>query len=335
LAEIKAISYFLPEETLTNKDLSKQFNDYSEDRLFKLSGIKKRHITKPYHIGSDLGHFSAKKFFKEYPHIKTEDIDVLLFCTEGLDYKAPTTACLIHERLGLKQSCCSIDVPSGCTGFMNGLLLAKSLVDSGQAKHVLLITSDVPSHVISDKDIEIRMIFGDGAATTLISQCNDTNKIGNFSYGTNGQGAEYLMVDRSGSRDPIDSNWLEHYSLEPGMLQHGKMLMNGAEVLRFSLRCVPKLLEDVLIKNNLKKDEIDLFIFHQASGFMLKALQKKCKIDSDKFYIFLEDVGNTVSSTIPIALYEAMKSGKAKKGNKVMLLGFGIGFSWGGTVIEI
>ena len=334
MAEIQAISYFLPEDTLSNEALVQEFPEFTSEQLFKLSGINKRHITKPYHIGSDLAFFSAEKFFKDYPNVKKADIDVLLFCTEGLDYKAPTTACLIHERLNLKSGCCAIDIPSGCTGFMNGLLLAKSLVEAKQAKQVLLITSDVPSHVIDQKDIEIRMIFGDGAATTLISESKHSG-VGDFVFGTDGKGAEHLMVDRSGSRDPIDEDWLNNYSNQEGRLQHGKMLMNGAEVLRFSLNKVPRLMQEVLDKNALLSEEIDLYIFHQASGFMLKALRRKCKIPEEKFFCYLENVGNTVSSTIPIALHEAIKSGKAKSGDKIMLLGFGIGFSWAGTVIEL
>jgi 3-oxoacyl-[acyl-carrier-protein] synthase-3 len=176
-------------------------------------------------------------------------------------------------------------------------------------------------------------IFGDAGVATIV-QKSELGKIGRFVFGTDGSGAENLIVRDGSTRKPIDKNWLSKYGNETDCLAHGRMHMNGLEIARFSLQKVPSLLENVLFKNELSFEQIDLFVFHQASDFILKALKRKCKIPEDKFYTHFENIGNTVSCSIPIALYHAANEGKLKRGDKVMLLGFGVGYSWAGTIIE-
>lgn len=332
-ASIKAISYYLPEQVLTNEDLSTIFPHFSKKDIFTRTGIRQRFISAPLEIGSDVAFASAEVFFKEH-QIDKGEIDFLIFCTEGLDFKAPATACILQERIGLPRHCGAIDVPLGCTGFVYGLSLAKALVESSQATNVLLLTSDVPSKVIHPQDSELRSIFSDGGASTLISFDACEQGIGNFVFGTDGKGYENLIVRYSGSREPITGQWLNQYKNADGM-KWGKMEMNGTEIFIFAIKVVPGLVKQVLEKNATRFEDIDLFIFHQASGFLLEILRKKIKIPKEKFFVYLENVGNTVSATIPIALKEAIKQGKAKKGDKILLAGFGIGYSWAGTVIKL
>jgi 3-oxoacyl-[acyl-carrier-protein] synthase III len=332
-AFIHSISYYLPERTLSNGDLCRIFPSLTEKDIFRKTGIKTRHITSEGVVGSDLGFEAANKLFQEHS-IDTSTIDYLIFCTEGLDYKGPATACILQHRLGLPVEIGAIDVPFGCTGFTYGLSVAKGLIESGQATNVLLLTSDIPSTVIHPEDAELRMIFGDAGAATLVSGSEKQNKeIGKFSFGTDGSGADNLMVERSGTRNPADLQWFEK-NKEAGGMPYGQMKMNSLEIFSFALRVVPPMIENILKKNNLNAEDIDLFIFHQANAFLLNVLRRKLKIEENKFFIYMENVGNTVSASVPIALYEAKKADKIKSGSTVLVASFGIGYSWSGTIIR-
>jgi 3-oxoacyl-[acyl-carrier-protein] synthase III len=330
---IKAIEYYLPENTLSNEDLSELFPFLNDADIYKKTGIRNRHITSPGIVGSDLAFFAAEKLFSEQK-IDRSKIDFLIFCTEGLDYKGPATACVLQDRLGLSTSCGAIDLPYGCTGFAYCLSIAKVLVESGQAKEVLVLTADIPSTVIHPGDHELRMIFGDAGAATIVGTAEGEGTIGNFSFGTDGSGAPNLIVKHSGTRGPADKEWIEENKDAGGML-YGRMEMNSIEIFNFTLKTVPKLVADILSKNNMKQEDIDLFVFHQANAFLLSVLRRKIKIDENKFFVCMENTGNTVSATIPIALSEAIRSGRAKKGDRILLAAFGIGYSWAGTVITL
>ncbi len=333
-ASVKAISYYLPENYITNKDLCSIFPDMEEADIFKKTGVKKRHITTEGVVGSDLAFFAAEKLFQEHTIDRTT-IDFLIFCTEGLDYKGPATACTLQHRLSLPIHCGAIDLPLGCTGFTYCLSVAKALIESKQASNVLVLTSDIPSTVIHPDDADLRIIFGDAGAATLVTASEEgTTNVGNFSFGTDGSGAENLIVRRSGTRNAANADWFKEHEAVGGM-KYGRMEMNALEIFTFALRVVPPMIEDILKKNNLEKNDIDLFVFHQANGFLLSVLRRKLKIEEEKFFTFMEEVGNTVSATIPIALYEAIKIGKAKKGDKILLAAFGIGYSWSGTVVTL
>jgi 3-oxoacyl-[acyl-carrier-protein] synthase III len=332
-AYIKAISYYLPEKVLTNKDLCADFPELNEDEIYKSSGIKSRHISAPAEIGSDVGFHAAENFFKEH-HINKEEIDFLLFCTEGLDYKAPATSCILQHRLNLPKTCGALDIPYGCTGFVYGLSVSKGLIESGQAKNILLLTSDVPTKVIEPRDKELRIIFGDGGAATLISCTTENKNIGKFVFGTDGSGYDKLIVRTSGSREYITKEWLEAFKDSDGM-KWGRMEMKSSEIFLFAMKIVPVMVKELLEKEQLLLEDIDLFVFHQANVQMLEVLRRKMKIPVERFIVDMEGVGNTVSASIPIALKRAMDKGLIKNGSNIMLCGFGIGLSWAGTIVKI
>ncbi|MFM7661066.1 MAG: 3-oxoacyl-ACP synthase III family protein [Bacteroidota bacterium] len=328
---LTTIEYFLPKKILTNEDLAKEFGKDSQN-IFKNTGILKRHIRNKKQIGSDLGFQAAKKLLKKNPNYLSK-IDFLIFCSEGLDYKAPTTASVIHYRLGLNQNCGCIDMPMGCAGYVYGLSLSKSMILSNDVSCILFIAADIPTSVIHSEDFNMRSLFGDAGTATIIEN-SESGKIGNFVFGNDGSGAKNLCVERGSTRAPLDKEYLELHKKQVGNLAHGRMTMNGIEITRFSLEKVPLLLNETLKKNNLTFDEIDLFVFHQASIIILDSLKRKCKIPDSKFYVYLEAVGNTVSCTIPIALFNAEKENRLKRGDVVMLIGFGVGYSWGGTILH-
>ncbi|WP_406843107.1 3-oxoacyl-ACP synthase III family protein [Flavobacterium soyae] len=326
-ANIKAISYYLPEEILSNDLINKEFPEWDIEKISSKTGINSRHISAKDEFSSDMAVKAAERLFAEH-NIDKSTIDYLLFCTQSPDYFLPTTACIIQDKLGLNTSIGALDFNLGCSGFVYGLSLAKGLIAGEMAKNVLLITSETYSKFIHHKDKSNKTIFGDAAAATLISSERGFCSLDKFIFGTDGKGAENLIVKQGGMRFPV-SNENEDIQDEYGNVRNDKNLyMNGAEIFNFTGEFVPKLTEAILEKSNLTKEDIDLYIFHQANKYMLNHLRKKIKIPEEKFFIAMEECGNTVSSTIPIALYEAQKQGKLIESKNLILAGFGVGYSW-------
>lgn len=329
---IKAISYYLPEFQLDNVKIEHDFPEWSIDKIASKTGINCRNIANSSETSLDMAVKAANKLFEEHT-IDRNSIDFVILCTQSPDYFLPTSACIIQEQLGIPTTAGAFDINLGCSGFVYGMGIAKGLIASEQAKNILFITSETYSKFIHPKDKSNKTIFGDAAAATLIST-NGFAEILNFEYGTDGKGAENLIVKNGGLRNfnKVASEIIDSYG---NVHSDNHLYMNGSEIFVFTLSAVPKLVEKTLHKNKSKLDDIDLIIFHQANKFMLDSLRKKIKIAPEKFYTFLESCGNTVSSTIPIALYHANKENKLKENNKVLLAGFGVGYSWAGTVLKI
>lgn len=331
IAYIKGISYYLPESEVTNDDLARMHPEWSIEKIQSKTGIYTRHIAADDEFASDMGVKAAEKLFSEYK-IAPSEIDFLLFCTQSPDYFLPTTACIMQERLGLPTSAGALDFNLGCSGFVYGLALAKGLVAAGIAKNVLLITSETYSKFINPLDKSNKTIFGDAASAALIST-NGFCSIEQFSLGTDGKGANNLIVKEGGARFPTRSFEQQEDSLG-NVSSPSCLYMNGPEIFSFTSTAVPLLIQDVLEKNALAKEDVDVYIFHQANQFMLEHLRKKIGIQQDKFFIYLENCANTVSSTIPIALKEAFGNNKIQKGQKCLLAGFGVGYSWAGNILQ-
>lgn len=334
-AIIKLIEYELPECFLTNEILATDFSDWSVEKIEKKTGIRVRRIAAQYECASDLGVLAAEKIFIN-SNCKREEIDYLLFCTQSPDYFLPTTACLMQDRLGLPNSCGALDFNLGCSGYIYGLGLAKGLIETGQACNVLLITAETYSKYIHPGDRSVRTLFGDAATATLIQRSSTAEEIiGPFVYGTDGTGGKNLIVPTGGSRLLRSKESAEVVEDEHGNFRsQDHLYMNGAEIFTFTLHSVPNAVKKLLFLSGKKTEDIDLFIFHQANKFMLEHLCKKLKLPEKKFFISFEDYGNTVSSTIPIALNDALLQKKLRAGDLVMLVGFGVGYSWGATLVR-
>lgn len=328
---INAISYYLPEKVITNEELVNEFPEWSAEKVLGKIGVMQRHISDDNETASDMAFKAAEKLFLEY-RIDRSSIDFILLCTQSPDYFLPTSACILQNRLKLSTHCGALDFNLGCSGFVYGLSLAKGLILANIARNVLLLTSETYSKIIHPKDKSNRTIFGDASAATLIST-NGFASIGNFSLGTDGQGADNLILKNRGFRNQNTNNEISYDDLG-NPLSSDYLFMNGGEIFNFTADAVPKLVEDVLIKNKISKNNIQLFVFHQANKYMMNYLRKIIDIESDKFYFCIEKVGNTVSSTIPIALYEARKGGDIKIKSNVLIAGFGVGYSWGGTILK-
>lgn len=321
IAKIRAIAYVLPDQVLDNHVLATLFPEWSVERIEQKIGIVKRHVAQPNECASDLAVSAAEKVFAGNG-LQRASVDFLLFCTQSPDYLLPTTACLLQHRLGLPTTCGALDYNLGCSGFIYGLGLAKGLIETGQARNVLLITAETYSKHIEATDKNVRTLFGDAAAATWVQGIDDDlNRIGPFEFGTDGSGARHLIVEAGGARVPAGEG--DPY-----------LRMNGPSIFAFTLKAVPESIQRVLVKSGLAMEQVDLFVFHQANAFMLDSLRKKIKIPSEKFVYAMRDYGNTVSSTIPIALADAERTGLLQKGMTVMLVGFGVGLSWGACLVR-
>lgn len=333
---IRAISYHLPEEVISNDDLARQFPDLKIDDLTRLTGVRTRHIADNDETAADLAYHAAMKLFSEH-EISPDEIDHIIFCAQGADYITPSTSCILQDRLGISENAGSLDINQGCTGFIYGLSIANGLIATDNAMNVLLLTSINISELLHTEDKSNRAIFGDGAAATLIS--SNTNlpgsEIGNFVFGTDGKGFDTIIIRNGGARYPHYKHDAEDFTDENGNIRnHRNFYMNGAGVFNFSVEKTPVLINQVLEKAGLSHDEIKLYVLHQANQIILESIFRKMKIPKEKQLFQLENCGNTVSSTIPIALYHAIADGKIKRGDKVVLAGFGVGFSWAGCVVK-
>ena len=319
--KILDISTYLPEKIITNEELVKQFPHLDSSEIFKTTGVKERRHTTLDFTMSDMAFEAASKLIRKDENLK-ETIDVIILVGHGYDYKAPISSAIIQERLGIHSNCLTIDLPHGCTGYINGLMVAKGLLESAIGNKVLLLTADTPSYVIHPNNSELLSIFGDSGSASLIVKNDNSEK---FVFGTDGKGAESLIVRYSGCKFP---------NLEKNKeLIHGEMQMNGKDIFLFAMKRVPSLINETLEKNDVKKEDITYFVFHQANSFMLDVLRRKLKIEKELFYNNIEFTGNTVSSSIPFAIKELIDRKKIKRGDKILLAGFGLGFTWGATVI--
>ncbi len=333
VAYIKAVSHYLPEPVLSNEMLSEQFPEWSVEKISEKTGIYNRHIAPEQMFSSDMGVLAAEKLFRDY-NISPAGIDFILFCTQSPDYFLPTTACLVQDRLGIPTSAGALDFNLGCSGYVYGLSIAKGLIYAGIAKNILLITAETYSKFIHPQDKSNRTIFGDGAAATVISAEDGFAVINEFDLGTDGKGAENLIVKRGAMRYGKTDGTTVSFDEFGNAGNDNYLYMNGPEIFNFTSAAVPKLVDNTLKKNNLERTDIDTYIFHQANRFMLNHLRKKLKIPEENFYIYMHDCGNTVCATIPIALEEAIKTQAVGPSSQVLLAGFGVGYSWGACVLR-
>ena len=331
---IKEIAYALPEKVLTNEDLAKIYPEWTAEDIKKKTGISSRHIVSDGEHASDLAEKATKDLFAK-SDLKPEDVDFVILITESPDYILPPTACILQDKLGIPRSAGAFDINLGCSGYIYGLAVSKGLITAGVAKNILLLTADTSSKYINPNDKSTRTLFGDAATATWVSTTGKF-EIGSFDLGTDGGGYNSLIVPAGGSRLPISPETAVEQVDENGYTRNQQNLyMDGAGIFNFTLEVVPKTVSNVLEKNAVTDENIGLYIFHQANQYMLNCLRRKLKIDADRFYINMEDVGNTVSATIPIAIKRNLEDGTMPTLGNIVLTAFGVGLSWGSVVLRI
>ncbi|MCQ2254506.1 MAG: ketoacyl-ACP synthase III [Bacteroidaceae bacterium] len=331
MAYIKAISYYLPNKIVTNEDLVQEFPEWSVEKVASKVGVNSRHVAAKDETATDMAEHAARKLFDEY-NISPSEIDFVLLCTQSPDYHLPSSACILQDRLDIPTSAGAFDYNLGCSGCIYGMAVAKGLIAAGIAKNILVLTAETYNKYLHPSDKSNRSIFGDGAAACLVST-EGFAEIGEFVLGTDGSGANNLIVKSGCARIPNPTG--ESITDDEGHVWYDDYLyMNGGAIFNFTLDAVPAMMADVLKKNNLEKENVDFYLFHQANKFMLNTIRKVCVLPKNKFYVNLETTGNTVSSTVLIGLKDSLDNGTIHEGMQVMCAGFGVGLSWGGVMLN-
>jgi 3-oxoacyl-[acyl-carrier-protein] synthase-3 len=310
---IRGIGTYLPERVVRNDELIERFG-WDADFLERKLGIRERHIAAADEGAADMAVAAAENLFASRPELDRDAVDLVVLCTQNPDYGLPHSSALVQARLGLPRTTACFDVGLGCSGFVYGLAVVRSMLETLGLTNALLVTSDPYSKVIDPGDRGTSPLFGDGAAATWIAD-GASNTIGAFTFGTDGGGAEHLIVKSSGGSDPA------HLS------------MNGRAIFEFMLERIPADLERCAGKNGVALEDVDLFVLHQASAYMLGYVAKRMRIAPERVPIVLAETGNTVSSSIPFALAQLTSDG-GLTGRTVLLSGFGVGLSWASTIVR-
>jgi 3-oxoacyl-[acyl-carrier-protein] synthase-3 len=331
-AFLHSIATYLPEGVETNADLEARFPEWSASKISAKTGIVQRHVAAHDEFTSDLASGAARKLL-EKSQIDPADIDTLIVVTQTPDFILPTTACLVHETLGLKRNAGAFDINLGCSGYVVGLATAKAFVEAGHSKNVMLVTADTYSKLLNEDDKSVRTIFGDGASASLITESTKGPRIGRLIQGTDGSGAGNLIVPRGSIRpgESVSPNASpEQRNLTPSEFD---LFMDGPSIFNFTLDVVEPTLNEVLASEGWAVSDVDYFVFHQANEFMLNHLVKKMGLPPEKCPILMRDTGNTVSSTIPMALAKMIDANQIRQGSRLVLIGFGVGLSWAGISV--
>lgn len=319
-AAIRDVAVHLPEQRLTNEDIAPRYGgEWDAERFGDKTGILARRVASPGSTSSDLAYQAALTLF-ERGKCAPETFDFVLFCSEGPDYITPATAATLQHRLGIPQRSGALDINQACAGYIYATSVAASLVDAGVARNVLVFTGNVFS-MLTDPNPAVQPLFGDaGSATWIGAVESDEPRIGPFVFGTDGGGAEHLIIRGGGFRNRDMKIALE---------------MNGAEVAAFTLRVVPPMMNELLERARLTLADIDWFAFHQPNRLLLDQLCRKLRLPADRLFVEVEETANTGSTTIPIVLDAAYRRGELQPGQRVMLAGFGAGLSWGATLVTL
>jgi 3-oxoacyl-[acyl-carrier-protein] synthase-3 len=317
---IAAISSYLPERVIDNDEVAARFGferAFLDDKI----GIRQRHIARADESVADMAVAAAERLL-ESEHVKRTELGLLVLCTQNPDYRLPATADIVQDRLKLPTSVAAFDINQGCSGYVYGLSIAKAMMSANGIGVGLLITSEAYSKVMDWADRNTVPVFGDGASATLL-RADAPGRLGRFTFGSDGSGANELIVRAGGSRHP-----------DIACAGANALHMNGRSIFNFMMRRVPADVEACLAANQMTKSDIDLFVFHQASRYMVESLAREMRLEKARVPVMMADFANTVSSTIPMTL-EALGGLGALAGKKLLLSGFGVGLSWASTVLQV
>ncbi len=334
-AIIANVASYIPEGRLTNDELASRKGAFSAQQILAKTGIVERPAAAPDECASDLAALAAEALF-EKTATQPEAIDYLLFCTQSPDYFLPASSCVIQQRLGLPRTCGAIDFNQGCSGYVYGLSLAKALIESDQANRILLLTGDTYTRFIHPLDRSVCTLFGDAATATLVeAHDGESGGLGCFVFGTDGRGADKLIVPAGGCRSPRSARTaVEETDAEGNVRSAENLYMNGRDVFRFAITTVPRSFHGLLEAAGWTADDVDYLVLHQANRFMLDELLRRLKFPKEKTPYHFEKLGNTVSSTIPLVLEKLIDDGELRAGSRLAMLGFGVGYSWAACGVE-
>ena len=324
---IEAITYHFPEHqievTAACFEDEQQFNAHHS-----FVGTSTVYQAPANETASDLALKAALDLLKD---VDLSTIDFLVFSSLTRDYHAPSTASILHKKLGLKASCGVMDLPVGCAGFPMALMVANGLFNTMGIHRMLVLMGEVPTRAVHPENSSVKNVFGDAGVAVLLTSSSFPLA---FEFGNDGSGFSSLNVLRGGARLPMDVAYLESNVNTPWLNQFGELIMDGHGILKLTLTHIPNAVFALLDKYGLTLDQVDHVIFHQASNIVIDALQRKLSLPKEKVVNYLADGGNTISCGIPIAWAKAQADKRFKVGDTIMVFGFGVGFSWCGSILK-
>ncbi|WP_046215325.1 beta-ketoacyl-ACP synthase III [Paenibacillus wulumuqiensis] len=313
---------YVPEKILSNADLEKMV-DTNDEWIVSRTGIRERHIAAPDQATSDLAYEAAVKAIAS-AGITAEELDLIVIATITPDMSFPSTACILQEKLGAKKAA-AFDLSAACSGFVYSLAAATSMLQMGMYKNALIIGADTLSRITDYTDRNTCVLFGDGAGAVVIGEVGEGRGFKSFDLGAEGAGGELLKLPAGGSRTPASAETLE-------AKQHF-IQMSGREVFKFAVRVMGTATEEVLRKAEMSKDDIDLFIPHQANVRIIQSAMERLNLSEDRVMVNVQNYANTSAASIPLALVEAVEQGRISEGDRVVMVGFGGGLTWGASVL--
>lgn len=333
LIGLKATADSLPAKVVTNAELAVENPGWRMDQVVAKSGVQSRHIAAPHETAFDLAARAAEAVGQE---VDLEALDGIIFCTQTPDYVMPSNAFLLQERLGIGDGILAFDINLACSGFVYGLAICRGLILGGQAKQILLVNADTYSRLINPGDRSARVLFGDGAAATVVSSESDRLRLVDFELSSSGRNWRKFYIPAGGFRERKDIN-AGQVEIDGSGNQRTRedIHMDGLGVWSFVNSAVPVQINTLLSRNAMSLSDVDLFIFHQASALTLDSLERRLQIPPEKTYRHLETVGNTVSASIPITLASASREGRLVEGMRILIAGFGVGLSAGSAIIDV
>ena len=322
-AGIIGVGMYAPEKVLTNAELSGMLHT-TEEWIESMSGIRERHIAAPSQAASDLGAIAAQRALAR-AGVSPDEVDLIIVSTSTPDMQFPSTACIIQERLGIKNVP-AFDLTAVCSGFVYALTVGAQFIANEFYRTVLVIGTEAVSRVINWSDKDTCMLIGDGAGAVVLRQVPSGYGILSAKLGADGSGASFMMVPAGGSRKPATAEVIEQ--------KMNKIQMNGSEVFKFAMKKLPEVTEQALELANLHTEDLKLIIPHQANRRIIEAAARRMDLPLEKFLLNVEHYGNTSSATIPIALHEALETGRIESGDLIALTGFGGGLTWGSLIMR-
>ena len=326
-SRIAGITCTLPRQVITTAEVAAALG--ADARKVKaMTGIAERRIAPPEICASDLCADAASRLLDDLEWDRAS-IDAIVLVTQTPDYILPATACTLQQRLGLPKTCASFDVNMGCSGYVYGLWIASSMVESG-LKRVLLLVGDTLTRCVSEQDRSVAFLFGDSGSATALERGDSKTT---FVLGTDGSGAENLIIRAGQARQRMTPQLCERVEVEGGNIRSPhELYMNGPEVMAFTLREVPPLFEQLLEHSGTQKEQIDAVVMHQANQFLLDNLARKIGIESSRVPSTVEYCGNTSCASVAVTLSMLLHEQLSQKSLKLVMMGFGVGWSWAGCI---
>ncbi|MBW4080856.1 beta-ketoacyl-ACP synthase III [Paenibacillus sp. S150] len=313
---------YVPEKILTNSDLEK-IVETNDEWIVSRTGIRERHIAAPHEATSDLAYEAALRAL-DSAGMKAEDLDLIIIATVTPDSAFPSTACILQDKLGAKGAA-AFDLSAACSGFVYSLATATGFIQNGMYNNALIIGADTLSRITDYTDRNTCVLFGDGAGAVILGEVPEGRGFQSFDLGAEGSGGNLLKMEAGGSRLPASRQTVEE--------KKHFIYMNGREVFKFAVRVMGTATERVLTKAGITKENIDLFVPHQANIRIIQSAMQRLDLPPEKCIINVDKYANTSAASIPLALVEAAEEGRMKEGDTVLMVGFGGGLTWGASVL--